>query len=107
MAIYEQLLTMALREEMIGSDVAALMQVALDHRPSIQRATMSPTRSLRIAFDAALIRLCGACGIEADASRFDPPLIERTRVERRLALIGVDLHVIATGVSVGGEIDDT
>jgi hypothetical protein len=53
------------------------------------------TLAKEIAYDRALMKLCAAHGIEANASDFSHPSDERTRLERSLADHGVRLSAKA------------
>jgi hypothetical protein len=48
-----------------------------------------------VSYDRALIKLCTAHGIEADALGFSHPGPERARLERDLAAVGIDLVALA------------
>jgi len=44
-----------------------------------------------IAYDLALLRLCGSRGIDCDPRLFGQPLAERRRLEEQLAVSGINL----------------
>jgi len=46
----------------------------------------------QLAYDVALIALAGQLGITCEVRSFDPPLSERTRLERELAARGIRLE---------------
>lgn len=48
-----------------------------------------------IAYDRALIKLCAANGIEVSVKGFSHPAAERARLERQLAISGIDLMDLA------------
>ena len=97
MAMYADLVSRALLDGDQESDRAALIQTALMARLAIttERAevTVPGTLADQISYDRSLIRLCLACGINTEPSRFEQPAIERGRLETVLSSIGVDLWV--------------
>lgn len=48
-----------------------------------------------IAYDRALIKLCETNGVAVQATSFDFPRQERARLERELAVAGIDLAALA------------
>jgi hypothetical protein len=48
-----------------------------------------------VGYDRALIRLCAERGIAVGPEDFDVPAVERSRLEDRLAAVGVDLAALA------------
>jgi hypothetical protein len=48
-----------------------------------------------VSYDRALIKLCIANGVEADALGFSHPGAERARLEHDLATAGIDLAALA------------
>ena len=50
-----------------------------------------------VAYDSALVQVCGKYGIETEPARFASPTTERQRLERELALRGIDLVGAAEG----------
>jgi hypothetical protein len=54
-----------------------------------------------IEYDLALLRLCAARGVDVDPGRFDRPGEERARLERELALRGMDLGELELGAEAG------
>jgi hypothetical protein len=57
-----------------------------------------------IAYDRALIRMCEIHGIDVALTNFAYPKSERARIERMLALAGVDLAGLASATATGSRI---
>ncbi len=93
MAIYADLLSMALLDGGQESDIAVLIQIALMARLAIMTegadVTVPGALADQISYDRSLIRLCLACGIDTEPSRFEQPAIERGRLENVLSSFGV------------------
>jgi hypothetical protein len=101
MAMYIQLLSAVLASS--GSDSYApgeLLSLARTSRhrmlTSTDRAHPCADRNLAhdVHYDCALIKLCAAAGIAATPASFGQPAVERARLERALADMGVDLQQV-------------
>lgn len=95
MAMYADLLSMALLDGDQDSDIAVLLQIVRLARLTITTkradATVPEVLAVQICYDRSLIRLCLACGIDTEPSRFEQPAIERDRLEQVLSSFGVDI----------------
>ena len=75
------------------------LEMALDCRDRMLERRGRPGGSIQheladeVAYDRALLNLCAASGVDADARFFSHPLRERARLEDALAEQGVDLRV--------------
>ncbi len=101
MSIYTQLLHAAFHQLSIdGSGEVAVAVAEVQRwrrrleagRSDVDPDTVSAALALQIGYDVALIRLAGLVGIESDATRFDQPQVERTRLEQALTERGIS-HV--------------
>ena len=98
MAMYVQLLSAVLTAAGANSSAhGELLSLARTSRhqmlSSMDRAHLSAERDLAydVHYDCALIRLCRAVGIETTPASFGRPGVERERLERGLAEMGVSL----------------
>jgi hypothetical protein len=98
MAMYVQLLSAVLTADGAGSyGPGELLSLARTSRhqmlTSTDRAHLSAERDLAydVNYDCALIRLCAATGIETTPASFGQPGVERDRLERALAGMGLNL----------------
>jgi hypothetical protein len=80
-------------EELSGSALIDYAVVCRAEMLECPRAGASATLALaaEVSYDRALIKLCIANGIEADARGFSHPGAERARLERNLVAAGIDL----------------
>ena len=81
-------------------DIAVLIQTALIERLRMNKtksdgASVADVIADQLGYDRSLIRLCLACGIETDPTRFERPAIQRDRLEVALARIGVDFETVS------------
>lgn len=85
----------------------ALLDHVLTCRAAMVEAGCRPgasaysTLAAEVAYDLALINLCCAHGIPADASAFDAPRAGRRRMEQLLADAGTDLASLARRRTAG------
>jgi hypothetical protein len=102
MAMYVHLLSAVLLSDKPSADVQEeLLAVARTRRdemlastsPSHDRASAERSLAYDVNYDAALIALCAVTGIDATPASFGRPREERARLERALALAGLDLAV--------------
>jgi hypothetical protein len=98
MAMYVELLSAGFNSgEPTVTGPEDLLTLARAHRgamfTAVGRRHLSAERSLAydVVYDTALIRLCGAVGIEATPALFGQPREERARLEHALAEAGMDL----------------
>jgi hypothetical protein len=98
MAMYVQLLSAALTSEGVDSyGPGKLLSLARTSRHQMLTSAERPCRSAEqdladdVHYDCALIRLCAAAGIDTMPASFGQPRVERARLERALALSGMDL----------------
>jgi hypothetical protein len=101
MSMYVDILSSALDtwvDELTG---AALVGYALccraemlDARPHLG-ATAYSSLAAEIAYDRALIKLCESNDVAVTATNFTFPKQERVRLERELAIAGIDLAALA------------
>jgi hypothetical protein len=97
MAMYVQLLSAVLTSDQVTPYAPGeLLSLARTRRHQMLTSTDHPRAAERdlaydVDYDCALIRLCGAHGIPAAPASFGQPRAERTRLERALALAGLDL----------------
>jgi hypothetical protein len=101
MSMYAELLSRALQgetEDLHGDD---LVGYALDRRAEMLAAT-GPIRgstafsvlAVEIAYDCALLKLCGENGIVREATDFSHPADDRHLLEIELKTAGVDLILL-------------
>jgi hypothetical protein len=97
MSMYAELLLSAqdgLREDLQGE---ALLCYVLDRRTEllasrpVTRASAISALAVEVAYDCALIRLCALKGIQALPADFSHPARDRSRLERELQRVGIDL----------------
>ena len=93
MAIYADLVSRALLDGDQESNLAVLIQSAFMARLAIMterdEVTVPGTLADQISYDRSLIRLCLACGIDTESSRFEQPASECGRLENVLSSFGV------------------
>jgi len=96
--MYVEILSTVLAEEVEGQ----LGEGSLEHARSSRsrllhfdsgRSTAHDALVNEIAYDRSLIILCRAKGIKVAPEGFSNPRVERTRLERALAEVGIDLTV--------------
>jgi hypothetical protein len=103
MSMYSELLTATVRSEGIGrygpDQAPELLEWLSVCRRLLEESTgasdnrePSDDIAANIAYDLALLRLCVAVGVESDPTRFDRPMVERTRLERELSAHGFELN---------------
>jgi len=96
MSMYADLLTNALLNWGHEWSAEDLFEHVLTCRVEMQRSTPLPgddaylTLAKEIAYDRGLIRLCVSRGVQARAAGFAHPGEERRRLERALAVCGVN-----------------
>lgn len=100
MSMYADILSSALDgwvDELTG---AALLDYVLVCRAEMLGAgthygdTAYSSLAAEIAYDRALIKICQSNGVAVAATSFDHPRQERARLERALALAGIDLAAL-------------
>lgn len=95
--MYVEILSTAIAADDRHGDVPALIGRARQARVKLPEAGCSDPTSVyhaiaaEVAYDRALVQLCGKCGIETETACFASPTTERQRLERELALRGIDL----------------
>ena len=85
-------------EELTGNaliEYALVCRAQLLSLPTPSGNTASRALAAEIAYDRALIRLCETHEIEVAITNFSFPKPERARIERLLAVAGVDLPALA------------
>jgi hypothetical protein len=85
-------------DELSGSalvDYAVVCRNEMLASAPYRRESASLALAAEVSYDRALIKLCMANGIEADALGFADPGAERARLEHDLAAAGIDLAAFA------------
>ena len=85
-------------EELTGNaliEYALVCRAQLPSLPTPSGNTASRALAAEIAYDRALIRLCETHEIDVAITNFAFPESERVRIERLLAVAGVDLPALA------------
>lgn len=79
-----------------------LVDYAVKNRSHLHTVRLTPNRSAydllaaEVAYDRALVRLCGEVGVATSAASFADPITERLRIERVLAeSLELDLKALA------------
>jgi len=97
MAMYVEILSTALAADDGSDDLPALTRRAQQarmnrpHAPRSEPISVSAAIAAEVAYDGALVQVCGKYGIETEPERFASPTTERQRLERELGLRGIDL----------------
>ena len=97
MAMYVQLLSaVLLSDEATPCASGELLSLARTRRHRLLASAGHPRSAERdlaheVDYDCALIRLCAAHDIATAPSSFGQPRVERSRLERALARVGLDL----------------
>jgi len=101
MSIYSDIVTNELFTWIDRSYGDRLVDYALSCRAEMFAARSTGARdpfallAAEIAYDRALIKLCGERGIEVDDADFSSPRTTRLFLEYQLYRAGVDLHALA------------
>ena len=95
--MYVEILSTAIAADDGYGDVPALIGRVRQTRVKLHEAGCGDPVSVydaiaaEVAYDRALVQLCGKCGIETETACFASPTTERQRLERELAIRGIDL----------------
>src|SRR5579871_6787092 len=99
--MYTDVLADAFRTSDNGLTGATLVEQVVDRRIQMLKAQARHSSSaydllaLEVAYDVALIQLCGDVGVATNVADFANPLVERARVERVLRVSrGLDLSAL-------------
>lgn len=101
MSIYADIVANELFTWIDGTSGDRLVDYTLSCRAAMFAARTTRTEdplsllAAEIAYDRALIKLCGERGIEVDAAEFASPTTTRLSLEYQLYRAGVDLHALA------------
>ncbi len=100
MSMYTQLLDAALDHRRVAQPTETTRVLAelrvrrseLLHDVREDADDVSVVLARQIAYDLALLRLAAVVGLPADPSRFEPPEMERHRLEEALGQHGIELE---------------
>jgi hypothetical protein len=101
MSMYVDILSSALGIWDDDLSDSALVEYALSCRAEVlrvgsrQRDTAYSSLAIEVAYDRALVKLCETYDVPVMATNFFYPRAERARLERQLALSGLDLADLA------------
>jgi hypothetical protein len=78
-------------DELSGDALIHFAQVCRAQMLESARDTAVTALAAELSYDRALIKVCEACGMDATSWRYLHPGQERSRLERELTVIGIDI----------------
>jgi len=99
LTMYSQLLLSALADETLVDQPAELLARLLGSRrrllsASEEKLEVGGDMAANLAYDVALLLFCKSRGIDCDPRQYAHVLVERRRLEAKLAEIGIDVATL-------------